>query len=87
MFKSSIAVAGTKMYRAKTGSSACSSVLVRMEQRITKQQLEGALSDWEKVTKTTKPNSVCAGVYGKVWGLSKSSLMQFCAMQNMIAFL
>lgn len=65
MFKSSIAVASTKMYRAKTGSSARSSPLVRIEQRITKQQLEGALSDWEKVNKTTKPNSV-GGLKGVV---------------------
>lgn len=80
-------MAGTKMKRAKTGSCAHSSPSVRIEQRIIKQQLVGALSYWEKVIKITKQNSVCPAVCRKVWGLSKSNSMQFCGMQNMIAFL
>lgn len=61
--------------------------LARIEQGITKLWLVGALSYWEKVIKITKQNSVCAGVYRNVGGLSKSSSLQFCAMQNIIALL
>lgn len=78
-------MAGTKMYRAKTGSSARS--ISKNRARNNQIVVSGALSYWEKVIKITKQNSVCAGVYGNVGGLSKSSSLQFCAMQNIIAFL